>query len=445
MHCFGAVRALVVATLLLTFACSSPTDSAPALPQIHLALATTTAVTVTTVIPSEAPRSVTLDVQINGSGFDKGSKVTMPLRGVDDPRVRINSTRYVKSTQVIASVTISSDAELAGYDVVVTTTSGKKGIGTEAFVVVILPEVLAGGYHVNDVNTSGDAIGDVTNPRYPQSCATPALQGLWRADGTRVTLPMNGYCGGSPQAINSSGVILTNLSGGTAHSGLWVPSGSSFILQELPATPDGVYPIAPGAFNDNNEIFGWVQGAPKLVWWSATTGWLPVQVPAGATACQSFRALNNRGEMAARCTVNGSGNPYYWSSHDAAPVALPRPAAAGDVSPHDMNDSGVIVGGGPSGGLRWRPTPSGYVMDQFTVGGAGVIAADGTMGGSVPGKNGASGPSPAIFFAPDSYQMLGLTTNGKWGEVREIVATPTGLLVGGTESNAKALRWRVPR
>jgi hypothetical protein len=435
-------RRILELALAATFglaSCSEPTNPPVTLaPSIENArTAATTSPTVTSTVPSASPRGTTLDVQINGSGFDNGSQATMPLHGVLDPRVHVNSTRYIKSTQVVANVTITGDALVDSYDVVVATASGKKGIGTEAFAVQFQAEVMAGGYHVNSVNQNGDAVGDVTNP---VSTCTGPLPTLWRADGTRVTLPLGAFCGGSPLAINASGVILGSLFGGVSNSrGMWIPSGGTYTLQILPPAPDGYRPLTGGALNDNNEIFAWGQGFARLYWWSAGTGWLSMQVPAGATSCQAANAINNRGEMAAKCTVNGVDNPFYWSSHDAAPIALPRPPGTALVWPRDINDDGVMVGTG----LRWRPTPSGYVYDVFPLGSAEAIAPDGRMAGSVPGS-GSSGGSPAIFYSPTSYQVLAVTSNGKWGSAGSIALTATGIVLGGTEANSKALRWKLP-
>jgi hypothetical protein len=435
------MRVVVVLTAALA-SCSEPTNPrSDFTPDARLGKVAPAGPTVTSTVPAASPRGTTLDVQIIGTGFDNGSKATMPLHGVLDARVRVNSTRYVKATEVIANVTLASDAVLDRYDVVVTTAAGKKGIGTESFTVQLQAEALVDGYHVRAVNQSGEAAGDVNNPAYPGSCPTPSFPGYWRADGTRILLPMDVFCGGSAQAINGSGVILASLTAATQGStGLWFPSGGSFTLQLVPTAPDGYRPIINGGLNDNNEIFGWGQTYARLYWWSSATGWLSMQVPAGATLCQAAHAINNRGEMAAMCTVGGVGSPYYWSSHDAAPILLPRPAGSADVYPRGMNDSGVIVGSG----LRWRPTPGGYVFDVFTIGSAESIASDGTMAGSITNNPGSNGPAPAIFYSPTSYQTLGVTSNGKWGSTASIALTPNGIVIGGTESNAKALRWRVP-
>jgi hypothetical protein len=91
--------------------------------------------TVTATAPDTTVQDTTLDVTVSGSGFDNGSTVEWLLAGVPDPRVHTNSTRYVSSKSLVANITIAKDAVPASYDVAVSTTTGKKGIGTELFVV----------------------------------------------------------------------------------------------------------------------------------------------------------------------------------------------------------------------------------------------------------------------------------------------------------------------
>jgi hypothetical protein len=93
--------------------------------------------TVTATSPDTAVQDTTLDVQISGSGFDAGSSAEWLLAGVPDSRVHTNSTRYVSRSSLVANITIAGDAVPASYDVAVTTSKGKKGIGTELFVIQV--------------------------------------------------------------------------------------------------------------------------------------------------------------------------------------------------------------------------------------------------------------------------------------------------------------------
>jgi hypothetical protein len=91
--------------------------------------------TVDSANPAAATQDTTLDVQVAGTGFDRGSSAEWAIDGVTAAKVRTNSTRYVSSTQLVANITIAADADTTLYDVVVLTSRGKKGIGTEIFTV----------------------------------------------------------------------------------------------------------------------------------------------------------------------------------------------------------------------------------------------------------------------------------------------------------------------
>jgi len=114
---------------LVTFA--SCTDG-PTLPPIDAARSSGDP-SVASADPNNAPQDTTLDVRVLGSAFDRGSTAEWAIAGVPSAKVRTNSTRFVNSKELIANITIALDADTVLYDVIVTTTTGKKGIGTELF------------------------------------------------------------------------------------------------------------------------------------------------------------------------------------------------------------------------------------------------------------------------------------------------------------------------
>ena len=203
------VRFGCVALMLIVAGCSDPAGP-PSVPSLTAATPLagkappTSGPTVTSTLPSEANRDTTLDVQITGSGFDSGSRASFERNGVVDARVRVNSTRFVKSTSIVANVTIAADAETDFYDVAVVTGGGKKGMGTELFAVTVRPTRLLGGDRVTAVNATGEAVG--WGPR-SAACNDLSTPMFWRADGTPLALPLGTFCGGTPNAINSSGVM----------------------------------------------------------------------------------------------------------------------------------------------------------------------------------------------------------------------------------------------
>jgi hypothetical protein len=119
--------------------CRDEAASGPRITGIQIAKRAPQDPEVTGTDPTGAPQDTTLDVEVSGSGFDNGSTVQLTLSGVPTEKVRTNSIRYRNSRTLIANITIAADAQVDLYDVEVTTSSRKKGIGTEMF------EVFTGG------------------------------------------------------------------------------------------------------------------------------------------------------------------------------------------------------------------------------------------------------------------------------------------------------------
>lgn len=399
--------------------------------------------TVTSTLPSEAVRDTTLDVTITGSGFGRGSTVQFQLHGAADARMRVNTTTYVKSTQLVANLTIAADAVTDLYDVIVTTSDGKKGIGTELFAVTLRAQELANGTHAFAVNGSGNIVGRAAST---VTCTSQVLPILWREDGTRVELPLGTFCGGTALGINSSGVILGSLSGGASNArGLWSPGNGTFALQEIAPTADGIRPITNGGLNDAGEIVGWRQGTPGLYWWSAATSWVPMQLPTGATLCVVRDGINNTGQIVAKCSIGGGAyDAFFWQNHDAAPILLPKPAGSGDASANDINDAGVIVGVVAGKAARWLSSANGYTLELLTDVGYGSSAFAITTDGSIAGMvwRTPNTGRPALWSAAGKLTVLGLLSGSNTGDALGAANTAAGLVVSGT-SSGRATRWVV--
>jgi hypothetical protein len=131
---FGAV---VITSCALILACADESFAPrPVSPDEPLFASSSSDIKVSSTRPDSGVRGTTLDVSVLGSGFEPGSVADWALNGERLPnQVRTNSTRYVSQRELVANITISSDATVASWDVVVTTTKGKTGIGTELFAV----------------------------------------------------------------------------------------------------------------------------------------------------------------------------------------------------------------------------------------------------------------------------------------------------------------------
>ncbi|HEX5577047.1 MAG TPA: hypothetical protein VFX40_01670, partial [Gemmatimonadaceae bacterium] len=164
-------RTLTVAAACLSLACSSDLPTEVADVDIRAAKGGSTGgsakptsdPTVGAAFPREATQDTTLDVRILGSGYSRGMVARWAIDSVVTSKVVVNSTRYVSSTELVANITVASDAPLTEYDIVVTSTKGgKPGIGTEVFDVVEelgLPS-LGGAYTTAvSINESGQVAG----------------------------------------------------------------------------------------------------------------------------------------------------------------------------------------------------------------------------------------------------------------------------------------------
>ena len=123
------------ALFVALIACASCTDRSPTPPPINADAGAGGGPTVSATDPDSATQDTTLDVVVTGTNFDAGSAAQWAIDGVPSPKVHTNSTRFVNSRRLVANITIAADADTALYDVMVTTATGKKGIGTELFAV----------------------------------------------------------------------------------------------------------------------------------------------------------------------------------------------------------------------------------------------------------------------------------------------------------------------
>jgi hypothetical protein len=109
--------------------------------------------------PASAPQDTTLDVTVTGSNFDAGSRVDLAIDGVMTDKVRTNSTTFANPKKLVANITIAPDAIPDRYDVIVTTSKGKRGIGIERFEVTLRQ----GRTNLYTVTFDGDLEGTVSD------------------------------------------------------------------------------------------------------------------------------------------------------------------------------------------------------------------------------------------------------------------------------------------
>jgi probable HAF family extracellular repeat protein len=334
-----------------------------------------TTLSVTATSPSQATLDTTLDVKVSGSGFDSGSQAQWLLSGNSDPRVRTNSTHFVSSTSLVANITIAKDAIPSSYDVAVTTTTGKKGIGTELFTVLAMQEMSspAGSSNAWSAAANGDVVGARAG-----GCNSSMLPVIWPAAGAPVDLPLIApWCNGIANFVNSSGVMVGRLNLGTNSTVpvRWLPNGSDYLVEPMGLLPDGSSPDLMG-MNDSGYVVANHNGSPgsRPYWWSRDSGWLPIATVTGASDCYA-NAINTVGEISGSCAISGVLTAVFWSSRFAIPTLLPRlPGSTLRFSAMGLNNLGVVVGDGYSfaksgqatyTGARWTRTGSTWSIETL--------------------------------------------------------------------------------
>ena len=80
--------------------------------------------------------TVSLDVVVNGSGFDNTAKVQFLVSGTTNPGgVTVKKVVFRNSGEVVATIDVADTANIANFDIVVMLSDGRKGKGTTLFAV----------------------------------------------------------------------------------------------------------------------------------------------------------------------------------------------------------------------------------------------------------------------------------------------------------------------
>jgi hypothetical protein len=134
-------RVLIKTLILggLAAACSTDAPTRPGAPGLQAARSSAgggSGPQVNAADPDNGARGATLDVRVLGANFASGSKVSFLLNGGTTSHVKTNSTRFINSGELVANITISEEAALDQYDVQVTASGKKPGVGVDLFEVI---------------------------------------------------------------------------------------------------------------------------------------------------------------------------------------------------------------------------------------------------------------------------------------------------------------------
>lgn len=213
--------------------------------------------TVSSVVPGSSERGVTLDIAVNGSGFDAGSVVRLERQGVPAAKITTNSTTYVTSTNLIANITVAADADTGKYDVGVTNLRGRKGVGVELFDVryeLVDVGVIGGTWSkAMAINDRGQVVGSSCT----QSCLSRAF--FWTERGGLEDLgTLPGFTRSGAFSINDRGQVLGNVFCPASDSGCGAGS-SELVLWERIGGRWNVTRLGIPGFTEDGDINNWGQ------------------------------------------------------------------------------------------------------------------------------------------------------------------------------------------
>jgi hypothetical protein len=306
--------------------------------------------TVASANPKFGDRGTTLDVHVIGSGFTSGAQATFLLHGAADPaHVRTNSTTFVSSTEVVANITVASDADLAYWDVQIALAGGKNGVGTELFEITSAMPVVPGGiaYGVND---AGDIAG-LSNGAFVVSGADLSFSNLGPRKATAISQDGLTAVGAVDSSGNPFPGVWTRAAGAAwptagAHlnpPGMTLTAGVAYAVSAVPAA--GVTVIAGNMVTPSTAVY-WESADNR---WTSSARPLPLPAAYPSSPDNVPRAIATTGDIAGHVRDGARGNsvPVLWRRVAGSYVAdvLPLPSgwyagAVNGISP----DGSIMVG-----------------------------------------------------------------------------------------------------
>jgi hypothetical protein len=402
---------------------------------------------VSSVSPTFGDQGTTIDVHVLGNGFAAGAQATWLLHGVADPtHVRTNSTTVISSSEIVANVTIASDATLDFWDVQVALLGGKNGVGSELFEVtsaqILGPGTPGGDAWVYGMSQNLQVVG------YGSGGGGSAVFVFDDATG------MVNLGGGQAWTIDPLGTLVAGRDGNSIATAWVQQSPSTWAAEGLPRLPYSVGSLAIGAARMSDGtllISGFDDSATStkpnaaqfnrpVVWQRSGGAWSAPQrytLPSGSVR-GSARAVNGLGQVAGRLDAGPTG--AVWDN--------PTTSTLLDGIPNAINAAGTLIVGeqmiaGSSTGATipvywWRNSSTG--LWDGTARPLPSLAGASCTSGTVRGLNSAG------VLVGNSCNAAGKTQATVWrldlsGPVPIVVSGPAGLPGLGTQpkTSAKAL------
>jgi hypothetical protein len=339
-------------------------------------------VTVAATEPARAEQGETLDVRILGEGFVDDAVVSWRRHGTADPLIVVEQVKFVSATELIASILVGAEADVAEYDVVVQSERiAAEGIGPRLFEVssytplsVASVDPAEGEQRSTlEVRITGAGFLDDAVPTWERHGVADTLivvdQVAFVSDTElRATITIRSDAGlgaydvavrsrrkkgiGSEDPVGVGPEIFTvtpyePLFLGLLAQGLWEGDNSSALALNNQGLVVGIGSI----LGTDYEIF-------NPVVWTEETGFVHVESVRGGAV-----AVNEKGWIAG----TSRPDPFSWQTSRAfflegGVVTYLKGNAVGHPGNSwvtGMNEAGTIVGGSESAGVVWHRDANG--------------------------------------------------------------------------------------
>ena len=400
--------------------------------------------TVTSATPSTAPRNITLDVVVAGSGFDQGSRAVWALNGdttLATTKVKTNATTYVSGKQLIANITIAADAAIDLYDVQVVTLGGRKGIGIELFAVTYeaIDLGLGDGSTAEAINGAGQIVGG----------AVGVGAFLWENGVVRSLGTLPGMTGSAANDINRNGQVVGSSSNGNGiyRAFIWTAAGG---MQPLAGSLGGCCTLAR-RINDQGLILGEARLAGDSVTHTVVweNGVMRDIHSLGAGNTFPWGLSNTGIAVGQKDPQNGT---FLWTNAGGMKI-LAGLEGPGDV-PLGVNDAGQVVGWykrtstDVNKAFLWE---NGVIRDLGTLGGLSSVGTAINNFGQVVGrseiafrKGGSQNFRAFLWSSAEGMRDLGSLPNRDFAQANDI--NDAGIVVGRTfltSGASRATLWKI--
>ena len=411
----ATLRVVIPAALLVSFGC---TDSAtvplmPSAPQFAKG-GGGGGTSVSAATPSYGEQGATAEqVTITGSGFAGGDELVWERGGAPSTKITVRETRFVSSTQLVATIDIAADAELAFYDIAVYSSGRKKGIGTEMFEVTTATSIgsLGGNTVANGGNDQGQVVGYTIVSNTQRAFYWSAETGM---------LPIGGM---DAFGIDQAGTTIVGVGGG--YPLVWTGGGANWTSTILPLEPTAIGGKAGALASDpltgvasiigGYETFTAKRGQsyrPRL-WTNTGAGWVKVDLQTGYDTQTGTTAWVT--SVSAGGQASGIVRPGGSGARAAAWEMGGQFKDLGDGVANGINSAAtIVVGSNASGAVYYTRNSAGDAWSVPTVlpgdcGAAVAVDDSGKIvahGCPIPGS---SRVTSAVFYPPSytSYALLG--------------------------------------